>query len=934
MQTAHTSDRHPGKSSVVFMPMIDMKPTDPSCILSTMKFVAKEAKDYGHTPILTFDQPLYWKALEIQMWEKDQEVNDIVLVLGQFHTSMSFLGSIGHLMSGSGLDAILKLVYADNVVPHMMNGKAVSRAIRGHLLVAASLYGLLVSQIYEVPILLEDADSLFPDLNNSSLQNISELFDNTVAGDANAISLEENLHLIDLQTKLHSIKESLNSSKTALLWFQYLEMVAILCKSTKAQRTGNWLLHLESISEMLPYFAASGHHFYAKSAYAYLQSMQDLETTNRGVFHHFKDGGMHVVRRSERYWAGISSDMIIEQVLMRSIKTSGGLTRGKGVGEVQRMVWLLSTPVCAAVNEAIQNLSGVTYVTSDQHKETTFYRRTRDYKDAITFIKYIIDRNPFHISNDLMSIETGEVSGAASNVHLAKEVGTKIIKNMEGKTFLDYSFTMKEKCQVMVNTSSVRIDENIVPVDPQLLFQRLLIALSRDSDIDLNDVFKYEMSTSPASLFSEKDGLMREADKPQLSLEIWDHIHGDESVCVVPSDTSYVLDGGCLLQKIQGWSKGQTFDSIFKLYTDYVARHYGIGTAVVFDGGYNKSSTKDTTHLRRTKFKKGKEVQFSKSMTLNIKKDDFLLNKNNKQHFLELLCEHFNNKGFVATQASGDAELDIVKAALRSSELQPTILIGEDTDLLMLLLYHSNDCHDIYFTSEKKSNMKKKTKLWDIAMVRKALGHDVCKRILLIHALLGCDTTSRIYGVNKASSFKQVFNDEEFCKNVDVFCSQVANTTDVINAGEKLLLVILGAKTEKSLDELRLMKFTRKIATSTNAVVPESLGPTSDAARFHSLRVYNQVQEWMGVTSIDAVDWGWMTRGDYLLPIRMSKPAAPSNLLKMIMCGCKGECQGRCTCFKYKLKCTAMCTICKGVSCLNCSQIIEEDEQVPNEGNM
>ena len=38
--------------------------------------------------------------------------------------------------------------------------------------------------------------------------------------------------------------------------------------------------------------------------------------------------GLHVVRRSDRQWAGLSTDLVIEQVLMRSIKTSGGLTRG------------------------------------------------------------------------------------------------------------------------------------------------------------------------------------------------------------------------------------------------------------------------------------------------------------------------------------------------------------------------------------------------------------------------------------------------------------------------------------------------------------------------------------------------------------------------------------------------------------------------------
>ena len=94
------------------MPMIDMPPSDHSCILSTMEFVLNQAERYNQAAILTFDQPLYWKGVEIAMHMKHLE--QIILILGQFHTKMSFIGSIGHLMTNSGLESALKLVYADH----------------------------------------------------------------------------------------------------------------------------------------------------------------------------------------------------------------------------------------------------------------------------------------------------------------------------------------------------------------------------------------------------------------------------------------------------------------------------------------------------------------------------------------------------------------------------------------------------------------------------------------------------------------------------------------------------------------------------------------------------------------------------------------------------------------------------------------------------
>ena len=55
-------------------------------------------------------------------------------------------------MGGSGLVDVLELLYARNTISHMMTGKAVSRAVRGHLLVDAVLNTILVADAYNVPV--------------------------------------------------------------------------------------------------------------------------------------------------------------------------------------------------------------------------------------------------------------------------------------------------------------------------------------------------------------------------------------------------------------------------------------------------------------------------------------------------------------------------------------------------------------------------------------------------------------------------------------------------------------------------------------------------------------------------------------------------------------------------------------------------------------
>ena len=94
---------------------------------------------------------------------------------------------------------------------------------------------------------------------------------------------------------------------------------------------------------MLPYFAACGHNNYAKSAHVYIQDMIELEQLNPDMFCQL-NSGLFVIHRSDWLWAGLPSDLVIEQVLMRSLKTNGGLTRGRGMEDTQRFRWFLAMP--------------------------------------------------------------------------------------------------------------------------------------------------------------------------------------------------------------------------------------------------------------------------------------------------------------------------------------------------------------------------------------------------------------------------------------------------------------------------------------------------------------------------------------------------------------------------------------------------------------
>ena len=89
---------------------------------------------------------------------------------------MSFLGSIGNLMAGSGFAEVLEECYGPNTVLHMMSGKAIARALRGYFLVDSALRVLLVRQII-VPSNNDNEDSDTSLLTPSEVQQLTETYD-------------------------------------------------------------------------------------------------------------------------------------------------------------------------------------------------------------------------------------------------------------------------------------------------------------------------------------------------------------------------------------------------------------------------------------------------------------------------------------------------------------------------------------------------------------------------------------------------------------------------------------------------------------------------------------------------------------------------------------------------------------------------------------
>ena len=253
-------------------------------------------------------------------------------------------------------------------------------------------------------------------------------------------------------------------------------------------------------------------------------------------------------------------------------------------------------------------------------------------------------------------------------------------------------FKFKRSNQVISTKSSVKIDVEKIQVDPQLLFQRLIIA-SKSLD-DMEAMFQHELCSYPTALF-DSSLMLLQPQKPVLADAIWAKLPFDPAGPA--GEVQYVLDGGALLHRIP-WPRGfPTYMDICDLYCYYVTRKYG-AAIVVFDG-YTSSSTKDMTQQRRAGGKTGTTVTFSDDMKVTMK-DHFLSNSSNKQSFISMLSSYQQKRNCQTRHPQADADLLIVHTSVESAKRIHTVLVEDDTDLLILLCYYTEvDAFELFFSS-------------------------------------------------------------------------------------------------------------------------------------------------------------------------------------------------------------------------------------------
>ena len=83
------------------------------------------------------------------------------------------------------------------------------------------------------------------------------------------------------------------------------------------------------------------------------------------------------------------------------------------------------------ISQSMQDLTGTTYYTSEQHREASHTRVKRDREDTDEIVTFFYNKNPFVDSDKyLHNITSGVVAHESVNADQAVKVRSKILESM------------------------------------------------------------------------------------------------------------------------------------------------------------------------------------------------------------------------------------------------------------------------------------------------------------------------------------------------------------------------------------------------------------------------------------------------------------------------------------------------------------------------
>lgn len=285
----------------------------------------------GHIPVLTCDKPLYTLAKQIQWsWPTTYGEDRFIVMFGGLHIAMASLKVLGDLLEGSGwTEALVQAgVPTSGTADSFRKASHVTRTVRAHQVTASSLYLLQQSAYRKYIQTLDDASEMMP-------------FEDWCDSWSDACPQFQ-------------------------FWYLILQLELIVIVYVRSLREADFLLYIEALSKIFPWFFSLDHTHYSRWVPVHLRDMLSLKQLHPQIYDEFLKGKF-VVKKSKRAFSAIAIDQAHEQNNV-SVKGDGGAV-GLTENPAALRRWMVCGHEMARLIQEFKGLSMKRQDTDGRHHE-------------------------------------------------------------------------------------------------------------------------------------------------------------------------------------------------------------------------------------------------------------------------------------------------------------------------------------------------------------------------------------------------------------------------------------------------------------------------------------------------------------------------------------------------------------------------------------
>ena len=349
-------------TSITTLPLVQGTPTDWSNLYSALKVCQSIATSTENQRlIISLDLQLYAKALQLK--DKKDINSNFIFRLGELRVVFAFLKTMGKYIENSGLDQVFieSGIYGPTTLNQVVKGKHMKRCLEAYMYLYLALFKLYTDELFrhnqKIPYsVLPLVSSFLLDLETKDKQNIEMKF-NSFLEEINQENVFECIQMFDKQLE-----------GQAKFYRNFMFMYEALLLFIRASRQRDWILHLNALHQMIPYFFAHDQLNYARLSPVYLSEMAVVQESEPEIWNLFMEGNFSVQKNKIPFTA-IGADHALEQE-NKNIKVLVGV-KGLLQNDSALVRFGLISPVLNQICEEFYNINGIEKETLTEHYQLT-----------------------------------------------------------------------------------------------------------------------------------------------------------------------------------------------------------------------------------------------------------------------------------------------------------------------------------------------------------------------------------------------------------------------------------------------------------------------------------------------------------------------------------------------------------------------------------